>query len=440
MTTLAELLSEPPPHDLGCERALIGAVLCGMDPLPPLDCKEFFLDAHQRIWAACQELEQVDGRCTLPTVAAQLDQRGELGQAGGLDRLCQCLDEGCTVSPITGLARIIRERARQRAVIHLGAEMMHDGYRLDDPLADAELQRRVAALPGPLVQAIWDPEHTWQGIRQRWGQDGIRTGWAELDGMTGDLWPGELVIVAGRTSHGKTAFAAAAAVRMALREITVDVITLEDPVSALTRRLIANLSGIAFRRLRVGDLSDHELAQASAAVTVLKRLPVHVTGIDQHGQASEDGVLGLLAQTTGTVVIIDHLQRIWTKDNSRAYGLERVLARIHGHVQRTGQVAWINCQLNRLVETRKDGRPVLADLRDSGAIEILARQVWLLSWPMRWDSGRDWRDYQLDIAKNSEGRTGFVPFRWDAPTGRFWTAEEGPPDDLRGDLPAWVTD
>lgn len=442
MATLTDLLTtRVPPQDLACERALIGAALCGMDPLPPLLAEEFYLERHRRIWAACQAVTDLDGRCTAPTVAAYLHQRGELEEAGGPVHLALCLDEGCTVTPLAGPARVIRDLARKRAVIRLGTEIAQEGYEPGDPLAEAELQRRLAALPGPLAQAIWDPLEAWQRIRARWGEDGVRAGWGPLDRMTGGMWPGELIIVAGRTSHAKTAFAAAAALRMALDGgIGVDVLTLEDPVPAMTRRLVSGLTGISFRRLRTGALTESEIERAAHAVAQLARLPIRVTGVDRHGQSSEDGVLGLLAQTTGQVVILDHLQRVWTRDQSRAYGLERVLGRIHAHVQRTGQVAWVNCQLNRQVESRKDGRPVLADLRDSGAIEILARQVWLLSWPHKWDTARDRRDYLIDVAKNSEGPTGEVPMRWDSTSGRFWTDEEGPPRDLADAPPSWVTE
>lgn len=441
MATLTDLVtSKIPPQDLACERALIGAVLCGMDPLPPLLAEEFYQEAHRRIWGACQAVDALDGRCTLPTVCAYLAQHGQLEEVGGPAHLARCVEEGCAVWPLTGLARTIRDRARSRAVILLGADLVRDGYAPGDPVAEAELQRRLSALPGPLAQAIWDPPDAWAQIRARWGQDGMRTGWGALDDLAGGLWPGELIIVAGRTSHGKTSFSAAAGVRMAQSEgLSVDMITLEDPVPAMTRRLIATLTGLSYRRLRTGDLSPAEAQRADAAVAQLAALPICVTGIDRHGQASEDGVLGLLAQAKGRVVMIDHLQRIWTKDQSRAYGLERVLARIHSHVQRTGQIAWVNCQLNRQVEGRKDGKPQLSDLRDSGAIEILARQVWIVSWPHKWDEKRDWRDYHVEVAKNSEGQTGPVELRWDPKSGRFWTADEGPPEDLAGNVPSWVT-
>jgi len=98
----------------------------------------------------------------------------------------------------------------------------------------------------------------------------------------------------------------------------------------------------------------------------------------------------------------------------------------------------VHCQLNREVEARKDGRPTLSDLRDTGAIEIFARQVWLLSWPVKWDPKRDYRDYLVDIAKASESGTGQVALRWEPATGRFWTPEDGPPPDL-WNAPDWVT-
>lgn len=421
------------PQDLACERALIGAILCGMDPLPPLRPEEFFKEHHRLIWAACQEVERLDGRCTQPTVTAALHRRGELAEIGGLAYLAGCVEEGCAVTPLEGLARVIRDLARDRELVRLGLELQGLG------LSQEQIQARLAALPGPIGQGIWDPLLAWETVRQRWGQHGPRTGWGELDALA-PLYPGILLVVAGRTSHGKTAFSTAAAVRMALDAIAVDLITLEDPVEAIVLRQIATLTGLSYRRLRTGDISHDQGRAADLAADRLRRLPLHVTGIDRHAQATEEGVLGLLAASTGQVVILDHLQRVQTKDPSRAYALERVLGRIHAHVQRTGQVAWVNCQLNRQVEARKDGEPTLADLRDSGAIEIMARQVWLLSWPRRWDPKAPWGAYRINVAKNSDGATGRLDLQWHPPSGRFWTAEEGPPPDQAQAAPAWVTE
>ena len=432
---LVKLLSLPvPPHDLSAERVVLGAVLSGATPLPPLRQEEFFADRHRLIWAACQAVEALDGRAGLVTVAAQLAADDTLAEAGGPAHLALCAEEGSVLPSLLGAARVVRELAQQRALIHLGHELARDGT-----LSHAEIAGRLAAMPGPVAQAIWDPVETWAAITARWGAEDLRTGWDPLDRLTGGLWPGELLVVGGRTSHGKTAFMTATALRMVLAGTPVDIVTLEDPVEAITRRLVAQITGISYRRLRAGELDEAQRAAATVAIARLAGLPLRVTGIDRHGEGTEDGVLGLLAQATGRVVMLDHLQRVVTRDPSRAYALERVLGRIHALAQRTGQVAWVNCQLNREVEARKDGRPTLADLRDSGAIEILARQVWLLSWPRKWDAKRYYRDYLVDVAKAMESGTGPVDFRWDPATGRCWTPDEGPPWDLE-QTPTWVTD
>ncbi len=428
----AEALTEVPPHDLAVERALLGAVMTGRDPLPPLLAEEFYAQRHRLLWSVIQELHAFDGRAPAEVVSAVLRRRGQLEEAGGPAHLALCVEEGCTLYPLTGAARIIRDLARERAMLHLGADLLAQG------LSRPEVEARLAAMPGPVAQAIWAPADAWARIRARWGEARIETGWAPLDEVTGGFAPGELVVIGGRTSHGKTSFACAAALRLAAGGIPVDILTLEDPVEAITRRLVATLTGIGVRRLGTGQIAPSEEEAAQRAIADLARLPLTVTGIDRHAQATEEGVLGLLAACRGQVIILDHLQRVQTKDPSRAYALERVLGRIHGHAQRAGQVAWVNCQLNREVEVRKDGRPTLADLRDSGSIEILARQIWLLSWPVRWDPKRDWRDYLVDVAKNSEGPVRKVAFRWEPSCGRFWT--EADPDGGGDDgVPAWVT-
>jgi len=435
MASLAELLTQRiPPNDLAAERALIGAVLVGTDPIPPLLPEEFYKESHRKIWAACLAVAQLDGRPHLVTVAAYLEGRKELAEVGGPAHLGLCVEEGCCFHQLTGAARVIRDLSTQREKIRLGAELAASGT-----LTHAEIEGRLASMPGPLAQAIWDPNATWHNITARWADTPLRSGWSPLDSMTGGLWPGELVVIGGRLSHGKTAWMTAMALRMAAAGISVDILTLEDPVEAIMRRLLAQLTGISYRRLRLGEISDSERESVERAVRRLGDLPLRVTGVDKHGQATEDGVLGLLSRMTGQVVMLDHLQRVTTRDQSRAYALERVLGKIHGLAQRMHHVAVVNCQLNREVETRKDGKPLLSDLRDTGAVEILARQVWLLSWPKKWDPARDVRDYLVDVAKASESGTGPIEFRWDPATGRFWTPDEGPPWDLIGE-PSWLTD
>ena len=430
MASLADLLTTKiPPHDLEAERGLIGAVLCGLDAMPPLLPEEFYLQRHRHIWTACQACEALDGRPTLVTVVAELRRRGKLEESGGPAHLALCVEEGCTLYPLTGAARTVRDRARERAMIALGADLMREG------VSTTEVEARLAALPGPVATAIWDPGESWQRIRSRWGQARLETGWRGLDERTGGLWPGELVVVAGRTSHGKTSFSTAGALRMAASGIPVDILTLEDPVDSMTRRLLSCLTGIPYRDLRSGQIPPIDETKAGYAAEELARMPLTVTGVDRHAKSTEEGVLGLLAACKGRVVILDHLQRVQTKDISRAYALERVLGRIHEHVQRTGQVAWVNCQLNREVEARKDGAPTLADIRDSGSIEILARQVWLLSWPWKWDKKRAYRDYEVNVAKNSDGPTGLVPFSWISKSGRFYD-----PDEPADHEPDWINE
>jgi len=146
---------------------------------------------------------------------------------------------------------------------------------------------------------------------------------------------------------------------------------------------------------------------------------------------SEARVVAAVTASTAQVVVVDHIQQIPTPEaQSRAYGLEGLLSRLAHTATRTQKVVMVAAQLNRGIETRRD-EPTLADLRDSGALEQIARQVWLLYWPSRHDPNRDPQDFLINVAKHSEGATGKIALHWDSRTGRFWGDEESPPG--RGD-------
>jgi replicative DNA helicase len=401
---------------LPLERAVIGGVLyANSTRIPPLLSTEFFADYHRVIWDIIVTIADRNEIPDLPTVHGDLVLGGQLAAAGGPAHLALCCEEGAPAIYVTQYARQIREAARRRAVRVLGADLVSQGF------TDAEIAERLDALPGPLTSAIFDPGEAWQRIQAGWGEARVCLGLGSLDTLTGGLGRGEMIVVAGRTSHGKTAFTVDAALRMAKAGIPVEILTLEETQEAITRRLLSSLAGVETRRLKSGALAPSDFSSADEAVLRLTSLPLVVTGVESVRAIDEASVLGVVGQSDATVVMVDHLQKIATRDESRVYGLERVLNRLHADAIKNHRVVWVNAQLNRETDVRK-GPPELSDLRDSGAIEILARQVWMLYWPVKHNSERHPREYELYVRKNSEGGTGVVPLSFDAARGRFAAA------------------
>ena len=401
---------------LEVERAVIGA--CLMSPVrewPPLLPAEFYADRHRTMWGAMRDLTDQVERPDAVLLAAELERRGDLQAVGG-DLIARCLEEAITVQAVMDYARVVRQAARDRSIKILGAQLVREG------LSEQEIMARLAELPGPLAAGIFDPEDLWRNIEQDWTAQRriLRTGIGPLDTLTGGVAKGQTVVLGGRTSHGKTALACYIALGMAKADVSVDLFTLEDPPDAILRRLVSQITGITTRRLRDGGLSQSELDDAREASGMLAEMPLSVTGLDTLKSLDEDTIVGAVSALRADVVIVDHLQQVITNGDSRSrvYGIERFLARLCAAAQREPIGLIVTAQLNREIEARQ-GPPRISDLRDCGAIEQIARQIWLAYWPCKMDQARNPIDYELYVAKNSEGGTATLTLQFDARTGRF---------------------
>jgi replicative DNA helicase len=241
--------------------------------------------------------------------------------------------------------------------------------------------------------------------------------------MTAGLALGELAAIGGRTSHGKTALLCALARRLAEAGTRVDILTLEESDDELVKRMVASLTGISSVRLKDGSLSRDEFAAAERAVERLQALPLRITSLETIRSLDEDSVVGVAAASTAPVVLIDHLQKVITAGESRVYGLERLLNRLHAVALKYGRVIVVAAQLSREMDAQRRP-PELRDLRDSGAIEQSARQVWLIYWPVKHDRTRDVTHFEIYVAKNSGGGTGIAPLGYEAACGRFSDRDE----------------
>lgn len=408
------------PTVLAVERALLGGILIADDiPIPPLLVEEFYSEAHRVIWTAVLAMDARGERAGLISIAEELRRRGEIERAGGDAHLALCVEQACLEFHSTTFARQIREAARSRMLRQLGLQLTAQG------LSAEEVAARLEALPGPVTSAVFDPAHNWRRIVERWERGRILTGLSALDRMTAGLAVGELAAVGGRTSHGKTSLLCAIARRLAEAGTQVEIITLEESDDELVRRLVASVTGISSVRLKDGSLSPDKFAAAERAIERLQALPLRITSLETIRSLDEDSVVGVTAASAAPVVLIDHLQKVITAGESRVYGLERLLNRLHAVALKYNRVIVVAAQLSREMDAQRRP-PELRDLRDSGAIEQSARQVWLIYWPCKHDRTRDVSHFEVYVAKNSGGGTGIVPLRYEASCGRFSDRDEEP--------------
>lgn len=404
---------------LPIEQALIGGVMLEAGKrIPPLEPEEFMSGKHQEIWAAIKAL-QVDGveaPADALLVSAWLEKQGKAKAAGGAQEMAILLEAGALMIPANFMryAQQVRDASRERKLRQLGKDLLAQGFDTD------EIERRQKEIPGPLAPAIWDWEKGWKNIEESWRGLILKTGIRVLDDLSIGLKPRGFLVIGARTSHGKTTFAVDLSLRYAQQGVSLDYFALEEPAEQIEERAVANLTGITTEDIEKGSLSPEQIAVCRDAVQQIRALPWNVTDAAHLRSLEEDRIVKAVSNSDAQVVIIDHLQKVQTPPGEpRVYGLERVCNSLHAIAQRDGKILILTAQLNRESETDKRA-PGLADLRDSGGIEILARSIWLLYWPWKHDETKDPEEYLLIVAKQGLSGNGKVNLRFDARCGRFW--------------------
>lgn len=396
------------------EQAVLGALIleegARFFPLAP---EEFALTKHALIFTALRDMKRRGDPIDAVLLVRELRAQRCLDLAGGPAEVALLLEAGAICAHLPRYVAEVREAYRDRRVRELGERLTAQGRTFQ------EIDQAVRELPGPIAPDLFSAAQAWADVEASWEAAPMPTGLAKLDRAAIGFRAGDFVVIGGRTSMGKTAFAVALSLRLAQRGIRVEYLSLEERREQIVRRAVANLTGVPLRNLRSGHLAPSNLAAARQVSEELGTYPWSVTDLQHLRVLDEQHVAGAVSASDAEVIIVDHLQKISTRGDSRVYGLERVCNELHGTAVRDGKIVILTAQLNR--ESERDKRPpTLSDLRDSGAIEILARSVWLLYWPRVHDESRPMHEYHVFVAKQGEGGIASVELGFDPTCGRFW--------------------
>jgi replicative DNA helicase len=404
MTASAERL---PPHNREAEQSVLGSMLRDNTVIAAvvglgLRWEHFYTDAHQKTFRGITSLYDKGHPADLVTLADWLKEQKYLEDAGGYAYLAELWDAAPTAANAEFYARIVQDKGVVRSLIRASTEILRDAYDQAQPVGDLleEAERRICALAlagtsGQAVPikeglaraaALYDQRHERRGAGGVGVQPGtVLTHWLDLDLLTGGLQPAQLVVVAGRPSSGKTAFAVGLT-RNALVEggVPVYFASLEQSLVELSERLWCLEAGVDSHNYRLAKLTHEEMARMADARSRLSPLPLHVD--DQSGQsvATVAATARLLKLRHGIgLVIVDYLQ-LMVPEGRHANRQEEVAAtsrRLKLLAKELEIPVVALSQLNRLSEARVDRRPRLSDLRESGAIENDADLVILLHAP-----------------------------------------------------------
>lgn len=427
---------------------MIGAILVHNEALdlvmPIITADSFFRDAHKRIYRAIIALYEQRVAMDFVTLKEQLQRTGDLDECGGPAYVASLADGVPKATNAKFYAEIVAEKALRREVIMASSAILNDAYDEADGDAAALLRsadERLLGLSGRRYRSDLVPQSVSvsalaQALDRRVGAKdtltGIDTGLTTLNEMTGGWQNGELIVVAARTSMGKTSLALGFAITAAKAGVPVAFFSLEMSRESVDTRILSFLSGVSGFRMQRGWLSKFEYQKLADAMNVQAALPLHVDDTAQISPAEVRSKSRRLRALHGCgLVVVDYIQLM--TDGARPRGVTRVeeLAGISHKMQGLAKELHVPvivlAQLNRAPDNRPDVRPKLSDIRECGAIEQDAAVGLLIHRKDHKVGG----ECELLLEKQRNGPTGpfFVNFDPDITTFSNWVKPDVVPEE-----------
>jgi replicative DNA helicase len=377
-----------PPQAIDLEEAVLGAMMLEKDPVNDvidiLKPESFYKDAHQRIFNAIMVLFQKSEPIDILTVTSQLRSSGELDMVGGPFYISQLTNRVASAANAEYHARVIAQKHIARELIRISSETIKNAY--DDTMdvfelldaaegdlfqvAEGNIRKNYDSMSAIIQQSITQLE---EASKNPDGLSGVPTGFTDLDRVTSGWQKSDMIVIAARPGMGKTAFVLSMARNTAVQfGQGVAVFSLEMSSLQLVNRLIAGETGIPGDKLRKGNLADHEFQQLHSRIGPLAEAPIFV---DDTPALSIFELRAkcrrLKAQHDIQLIIIDYLQLMTAAGaGSREQEISTISRSIKSIAKELEVPIIALSQLSRSVETRGgDKRPMLSDLRESGAIE-----------------------------------------------------------------------
>ncbi len=446
-------MSQPgptPPHSLEAEKECIGAILVDVEALDVvasvLDPEDFFFERHKAVFRTMLELQDANKVVDPVTIRQHLLDAGTFERIGGARAIGEVLDDRVgTVANVEHYAGIVKGKAKLRRMIDTARSIEVGGYQADDvdeymlqaersffAALESEATKTLTPVSGPLRSTL---ERIGSAYVNEGGVLGMDTGLLGLDGLTHGLQDQDLVVIAARPAMGKTAFGVGLGLDVALRHGAVAVFSLEMGAEPLVLRMVASGARVSMDQLKTGALSPREwrkIAEAANRVAS-SRLFIDDTPAITPTQIRAK-CIRLNHRHPLRLVIVDYLQlmRGVGKHGSREQEVASFSRALKGLAKELRCPVIALAQLNRELEKRADKRPMMSDLRESGAIEqdadiiafLYREEVYNKSCP------EEQRGIaELILGKHRNGATGTVVLRFRRPWTRF---ENSVDDEARG--------
>ncbi len=447
-TGVVEQRLKVPPNSVEAEQSLVGGLMlnkAAWDKVADVvTADDFYRNDHRIIFTAIAQLVEDGNPCDVVTVSEFLDRRSELDKAGGLEYLAALANETPGAANARAYANIVRERSMLRALINAGNEISGSAFGTDGRSATdlvdeaerrvfeiAEKGARIGAGFRTLKQILPEAVDRIDLLHQSDGDiTGISTGYNEFDKLTAGLQGGELVIIAGRPSMGKTTLALNIAENAAIGgKVPTAIFSMEMPSQQLAFRMISSLGRVDQTHLRTGRFPDEDWSRINTAVQLMSEAPIFIDDSAGLSPTEIRARARRLHREHGLgLIVVDYLQLMQvpgSKEN-RATEISEISRSLKALAKELSLPVIALSQLNRSVEQRTDKRPVMSDLRESGAIEqdadliifIYREEVYNQDTPRKGIA-------DISIAKQRNGPIGDFPLTF---VGRYTKFENWVPE------------
>ena len=382
-----------PPHSVEAEQAVLGGLMLDnrrFDEISEIIAgSDFYRQDHRLIFSAAERLAGDGEPMDVVTLAEFLDRAGDIEDAGGLSYLAELAEKTPGAANIRAYADIVRERSTLRQLVEVSGQISDSAFNpqgraSDEILDEAErsvfqiAESRVKEGTGPqtinpiLTKALSRIEELFESGETT---TGLTTGFKDLDDWTSGMQPSDLLIVAGRPSMGKTAFAMNV-VENALMSSgqPILVFSMEMPADALVMRMLSSLGRIDQRRIRSGKLEEDDWPRLTSAVSLLKDKPLYIDDTPALSPTElRSRARRVARENNGKIglIMVDYLQLMRVPGNTegRTAEISEISRSLKGLAKELSCPMMALSQLNRSLEQRPNKRPVNSDLRESGAIE-----------------------------------------------------------------------
>jgi replicative DNA helicase len=440
MAGVEESLRKIPPQSLEAEEAVIGGILLDNSALDRalelIRPDDFYRESHRKIMRAVVELSERSEPIDLVTLSDTLKSRNEIESIGGAAYLAELADRVPTAANVAYYARLVKEKALLRGLIEAATQIASRGYEspgdveqfLDDAehkifeISERKVRQSFFRIRDIMVESMRAIEQLYE---RRELVTGVPTGFADLDKLTAGLQPSDLIVVAGRPSMGKTAFALNIAAYAAMHaDLGVAVFSLEMSKEQLVLRMLCSEARVDQSKVRAGFAAERDFPKLALAASRLAEAPIYIDDtpalsvLELRAKArrlkrDRESKLGL--------IVVDYLQlmRGHTTADTREQEISGISRSLKALAKELSVPVVALSQLNRQVEQRGDKRPVMADLRESGAIEQDADVIGFLYRPIVYDPNADERDSEVIVAKQRNGPIGRVPLTFMSEYTRF---------------------